>query len=68
MTRFGHKLNYVINTFVKHTPGPIGLQTRREVRLYRILMLYIKHLVGGFSYITLTTDIALIPDHGLGSF
>ena len=21
MTRFGHKLNYVINTFVKHTPG-----------------------------------------------
>ena len=20
MTRFGHKLNYVINTFVKHTP------------------------------------------------
>ena len=22
MTRFGHKLNYVINTFVKHTPEP----------------------------------------------
>ena len=21
MTRFGHKLNYVINTFVKRTPG-----------------------------------------------
>ena len=21
MTRFGHKLDYVINTFVKHTPG-----------------------------------------------
>ena len=21
MTRFGHKLNYVIKTFVKHTPG-----------------------------------------------
>ena len=21
MTRFGHKLNYVINTFVKHTPA-----------------------------------------------
>ena len=21
MIRFGHKLNYVINTFVKHTPG-----------------------------------------------
>ena len=21
MTRFGHKLNYVINAFVKHTPG-----------------------------------------------
>ena len=21
MTRFGHKLNYVINTLVKHTPG-----------------------------------------------
>ena len=21
MTRFGHKLNYVINTFVKHIPG-----------------------------------------------
>ena len=24
MTRFGHKLNYVINTFVKHTPGETG--------------------------------------------
>ena len=22
MTRFGHELNYVINTFVKRTPGP----------------------------------------------
>ena len=21
--RFGHKLNYVINTFVKHTPGAV---------------------------------------------
>ena len=21
MTKFGHKLNYVINTFVKHTPA-----------------------------------------------
>ena len=24
MTRFGHKLNYVIKTFVKHTPGLVG--------------------------------------------
>ena len=24
MTRFGHKLNYVINTFVKHTPGSVN--------------------------------------------
>ena len=28
MTRFGHKLNYVINTFVKHTPVLQQLQPR----------------------------------------
>ena len=28
MTRFGHKLNYVINTFVKHTPA---LSSQSEV-------------------------------------
>ena len=31
MTRFGHKLNYVINTFVKHTPGLLnGLEYLRR--------------------------------------
>ena len=26
MTRFGHKLNYVINTFVKHTPATLTFE------------------------------------------
>ena len=32
MTRFGHKLNYVINTFVKHTPGPDRISRNNMIR------------------------------------
>ena len=31
MTRFGHKLNYVINTFVKHTPDQYQRRLRDEI-------------------------------------
>ena len=52
MTRFGHKLNYVINTFVKRTPGVdfmIGFKTwhkfSTEIRfmLIPIIVLFIAH-------------------------
>ena len=52
MTRFGHKLNYVINTFVKHTPGvdfTKGFKTwhtfSTEIRfmLIPIIVLFIAH-------------------------
>ena len=32
MTRFGHQLNYIINTFVKHTPDdPDGQVEARPI-------------------------------------
>ena len=52
MTRFGYKLNYVINTFVKHTPGvdfTKGFKTWHkfitEIRfmLIPIIVLFIAH-------------------------
>ena len=52
MTRFGHKLNYVINAFVKHTPGvdfTKGFKTwhkfSTEIRfmLIPIIVLFIAH-------------------------
>ena len=52
MTRFGHKLNYGINTFVKHTPGvdfTKGFKTwhkfSTEIRfmLIPIIVLFIAH-------------------------
>ena len=36
MTRFGHKLNYVINTFVKRTPGGFNV----IYMLVKVLSLY----------------------------
>ena len=61
MTRFGHKLNYVINTwkFVKHTPGvdfTKGFKTwhkfSTEIRfmLIPIIVLFIAHafITGNF--------------------
>ena len=59
MTRFGHKLNYVINTFVKHTPGvdftkgfKIWHKFSIEIRfmLISIIVLFIAHelITGNF--------------------
>ena len=59
MTRFGHKLNYVINTFVKHIPGvdfTKGFKTwhkfSTEIRfmLIPIIVLFIAHefITGNF--------------------
>ena len=43
MTRFGHKLNYVINTFVKRTPG--GIELSKCVYLASMCV-KIEHTVG----------------------
>ena len=59
MTRFGRKLNYVIKTFVKHTPGvdfTKGFKTwhkfSTEIRfmLISIIVLFIAHefITGNF--------------------
>ena len=40
MTRFGHKLNYVINTFVKHTPDP---HPRPKIPLGYVVYFCYKH-------------------------
>ena len=46
MTRFGHKLNYVINTFVKHTPGIVG----SECVYLACMAVKIEHTVGGHNH------------------
>ena len=37
MTRFGHKLNYVINTFVKHTPDQQKYYGHKRLDVFFVL-------------------------------
>ena len=46
MTRFGHKLNYVINTFVKRTPG---IEVSKCVYL-ACMAVKIEHTAGGHNH------------------
>ena len=46
MTRFGHKLNYVINTFVKRTPG---IEVSKCVYLASFAV-KIEHTVAGHNH------------------
>ena len=54
MTRFGHKLNYVINTFVKHTPGHYYIG--KYVQLHEFVVMYNQ----GIICTLLTVAIALL--------
>ena len=47
MTRFGHKLNYVINTFVKRTLVVLAAGAGREGCFY--IFLFISSILSSFS-------------------